>query len=382
MNGTWTDEYKYRLHKHKILGDTISTSSISRHQAYMIHSVQYKPAIKYALQHTRFAPSQCHELQKPVVNSLLPKMGFNRKMPRAVVFGPRALGGSEFIHLETEQFALQLTYYVRCLTRKGLQHRENIYLTAAYQRFLGLTKQFFQTDPNTICYKPRNSKMTFLCWTEIWKHDLRLISKTLWIPESQFENDQGIMETVLKRQRERAGTSSAISVRMIRNTNTVRLYLSCTFLSDLLVDPAAANLSIKDSIFDVSHPRQTTEVYPNQPRPSTAAIADWKFTIRAAFISGRRTFNTILTPHIDDIEPPAIETFQDFYSQQPQQEITNIIGNGLTEVDEESTKTIAAGLAEDSPITIFGDGSVKDGRSAHATRLSLGAEYLDTDCSI
>ena len=132
MNGTWTDEYKYRLHKHKILGDTISTSSISRHQAYMIHSVQYKPAIKYALQHTRFAPSQCHELQKPVVNSLLPKMGFNRKMLRAVVFGPRALGGSEFIHLETEQFALQLTYYVRCLTRQGLQNRENIHLTAAY----------------------------------------------------------------------------------------------------------------------------------------------------------------------------------------------------------------------------------------------------------
>ena len=159
------------------------------------------------------------------------------------------------------------------------------------------------------------------------------------------------METVLKRQRERAGTSSAISVRMIRNTNTVRLYLSCTFLSDLLVDPAAATLSIKDSIFDVSHPRQMTEVYPNQPRPSTAAIADWKFTIRAAFISGRRTVNTILTPRIDDTEPPAIKTFQDFYSQQ-QQEITNIIGHGLTEVDEESTNTIADGLAEDSPITI------------------------------
>ena len=367
MNGTWTDEYKYRLHKHKVLGDTISSSSISRHQVYMIHSVQYKPAI-YKI------------CAKPVVNSLLPKMGFNRKMPRAVVFGPRALGGSEFIHLKTEQFALQLTYYVRCLTCQGLQNRENLHLTAAYQRFLGLTKQFFQTDPNTICYKPRNSKMTFL-WTEIWKHDLRLISQTLWIPESQFKNDQGIMETVLKRQRERAGTSSAISDRMIRNTNTVRLYLRCTFLSDL-VDPTAETLSIKDYIFDVSHPRQTTEVYPNQPRPSTAAITNWQFTIRAAFISGRRTVNIIMTPRIEDIEPPAIDTFQDFYSQQPQ-EISNIIGNGLTEVDEESTKKIAAGLAEDSPITIFGEGSVKDGRGTHATRLYLGAEYLDTDsCSI
>ena len=90
-----------------------------------------------------------------------------------------------------------------------------------------------------------------------------------------------------------------------------------------------------------------------------------------------------MTPCTEEIEPPAIDTFQDFYSQQPQ-EISNIIGNGLTEVDEESTKTIAAGLAEDNPITIFGDGSVnKDGRGAHATCLYLGAEYLDdTDCSI
>ena len=120
------------------------------------------------------------QLQKPVVNSLLPKMGFNRKTPRAVVFGPHALGGSEFIHLETEQFTL---HYVRCLTCTGLQHTENIHLTAAYQHFLGLTTQFFRTNPNTICYKPRNSKMTFL-WAEIWKHNLRLISKILWIPES------------------------------------------------------------------------------------------------------------------------------------------------------------------------------------------------------
>lgn len=111
MDGTWTDEYKYRLHKDTVLGDTIGSSSISHHQAYMIHSVQYKLAIKYALQHTRFAPRQCDDLQKPVVNAILPKMGFNRKMPRAVVYGPRALGGMEFIHLETEQFALQLRYF-------------------------------------------------------------------------------------------------------------------------------------------------------------------------------------------------------------------------------------------------------------------------------
>lgn len=42
------------------------------------------------------------------------------------------------------------------------------------------------------------------------------------------------------------------------------------------------------------------------------------------------------------------------------------------------TKQFADGLAADSPITIFGDGSVKDGRGAHATHIYLaGSEYLD-----
>ena len=80
---------------------------------------------------------------------------------------------------------------------------------------------------------------------------------------------------------------------------------------------------------------------------------------------------------------PIIDTFGDFYSQQPHQEIlSNINGNGLEKVDELATKIFADGLAADKPITIFGDGSVKDRRGAHATRLYLGSEYLDTYYSI
>ena len=72
-----------------------------------------------------------------------------------------------------------------------------------------------------------------------------------------------------------------------------------------------------------------SEVYPEQPTPSTTAIKDWQFTIRAAFISGRRTINTTMTPREQPHAPQLIDTFGDFYSQQPQA-ITNIIGNGLT----------------------------------------------------
>ena len=156
------------------------------------------------------------------------------------------------------------------------------HLTAVYQHYLGLTTQFFTVHPDTICYKPLNSKMTFL-WTEMWKYDVQLISKSLWIPESPFDNDMGIMETVLlQRQRERAGTSSAISARMIRNTNTVRIYMRCTFLSDI-VEQTAGGPRIPDYIMHASRPRQMTEVHQNSQHPA---------------LQQSRTGNSLSEPHL------------------------------------------------------------------------------------
>ena len=232
LEGSWKAEFDHRLREHTTLTNIIQAGSISRQQAYMIHSIHYKPGITYALQHTRFTSVQCEDLQKPVVNALLPKMGFSRKMARAVVYGPRRLGGLEFIHIETEQFCLQLQYLVKCLSQSTLQTREYLHLTAAYQQYLGTKTQFFNQEPTRFCYKPLNSKLTFL-WTKLKEYDLRISSSILWTPHSKYENDQTIMDEVLTKQVELCGTLSAFSDRMIHNTNTVRLYLKCTFASDI-----------------------------------------------------------------------------------------------------------------------------------------------------
>ena len=41
------------------------------------------------------------------------------------------------------------------------------------------------------------------------------------------------MDEVIQKQSDLRGTVSAFSDRMIHNTNTVRLYLKCTFASDI-----------------------------------------------------------------------------------------------------------------------------------------------------
>ena len=190
----------------------------------MIHSIHYKPKINYALHHTQFTSARCSDLQKPVVNALLPKMGFSRKTARAIVYGPRRLGGLEFIHLEREQFCLQLQYLVRSLLKSTLQTWEYLHLVAAYQRYLGTEQQFFDQDPKKFCYKPTNSKLTFL-WTKLHEFNLQITSSILWTPASCFQDDKTIMDEVIQKEIELRGTVSAFSDRMVRNTNTVRIYL-------------------------------------------------------------------------------------------------------------------------------------------------------------
>jgi hypothetical protein len=56
-------------------------------------------------------------MQKPIVNSILPKTGINKKVVRAVVFGTAHHGGLGLDHLATVQIYGQLQYLlggIRC----------------------------------------------------------------------------------------------------------------------------------------------------------------------------------------------------------------------------------------------------------------------------
>ena len=48
---------------------------------------------------TGFTENQCHAIHKPFVAALLPKMGLNQNMPRAVIYGPMGLGGRDIMDL-------------------------------------------------------------------------------------------------------------------------------------------------------------------------------------------------------------------------------------------------------------------------------------------
>jgi hypothetical protein len=65
------------------------------------YNCYYLESISYTIAATRFSLQQCKTIQSPVVCATLHKMAMNFNVTRAIVFGPKRLGGMAFCHLHT-----------------------------------------------------------------------------------------------------------------------------------------------------------------------------------------------------------------------------------------------------------------------------------------
>jgi hypothetical protein len=138
----------------------IIDAAMKRHSAYLIFQINYKPALSYPLHHTLFTDQQCDSIQSSFINAILPKMGFNRHMPRVVIFGPQIYGGVALADAKVEQTVFLVTDMITELQRSTLVGKQFKYLIANYQRYLGTAIPFFHQNPADYPYKPRNSRIT------------------------------------------------------------------------------------------------------------------------------------------------------------------------------------------------------------------------------
>lgn len=120
-------------------------------------------------------------------------------------------------------------------------------------------------------------------------------------------------------------------------------------------------------LFNVERRVITSEVYPCQEKPSIKAINDWKKAVRSSYIHGDMRIGRILVEQtIGDESVP--RNLQLYIASQPSH-IKQIMGVQSEEWTEDTISAVVAALKEGKTITIFGDGSVKDGRGSHAYRI-------------
>jgi hypothetical protein len=112
IDGKSTAQHKALFDKARLFTSSIHGSRMRRQDAPIAYKCYYIASIGYNMTETTLSLNQCTSIQSPVVCATLNKMGINRNVAHAIVFGLKILGGLEMHHLYTIQGTKRLQYFL------------------------------------------------------------------------------------------------------------------------------------------------------------------------------------------------------------------------------------------------------------------------------
>ena len=228
LTGSMTMEKKFRQQQLKEFCTNLYNSPLSHYEAHSAYQTRYKSIATYPYTVTTFSTKTLNEIQKSSVKLLLPKLGVNRNMPRAVIYGPRALGGRQLMNLVVEQPARNLHTTIGHLRR---QDRLSTILYATMrdiQLEIGTKEPFFKLDPNKYTYATENTRWLYT-WKTAKEFGITLEIAKFWTPMPKYYDDKNIMSYAVKDP-----TYNGKNNYKLQSLNRCRLYQEAIFLSDLM----------------------------------------------------------------------------------------------------------------------------------------------------
>jgi hypothetical protein len=109
-NGRCEAHKKVMIDKAILYSNEIRNSTMWRGESAVAYNSIYMPSLVYGVPATKMTKEECEDIQRPVVNAILPKMGIVRSAPRKVVFRTKQYGGLGLTHLASLQRNSRLQY--------------------------------------------------------------------------------------------------------------------------------------------------------------------------------------------------------------------------------------------------------------------------------
>jgi hypothetical protein len=152
--------------KVSLYATAIHRSSVRKGEYGLAYKSFYLPSIVYGTPATTVSQQECYDIQKPVVNAILPKIGISIKAHRSVVFGTAQFGGLCLQQLAAYQGHNRLQYligHLRSNITTGKLMRSMLEYT---QLECGLSVNVLQED-----YERYSRVLLTENWTTgIWEH--------------------------------------------------------------------------------------------------------------------------------------------------------------------------------------------------------------------
>lgn len=250
-------------------------SSINKIEAWTFYHAMYIPSITYPLPLSNLTNAQCECLDREMKQAILPRCGYNRNTPNAVVYGPTELAGIELRSLPLEKGAAQLQSLVLCLCTGGVP-RDLANVAIAWAQYLVGTRISLFLDTTTPL--PHLNPMT-------WIPPIRSFLKTFggkleleqtFLPKLQRKRNSFIMDNM---------SQENFSSTEMQKINACRLYLRVTLVSDIVLSNGR---SIQETVVrgDKCLMSSYRGLKPYQDQPSQATWQLWKRAL-GKMIKGR-----------------------------------------------------------------------------------------------
>jgi hypothetical protein len=146
--------------------EAIINSTLNRGEGLIAYNSYYMASLSYGTSVTSLNLKECEELQRPVVNAILPNMAVNKNTSRIVVFGTSKYGGLGLDHLTVVQRFGQLQYLIGSLRTQDTT-------VDLYQMILAYTQLEYGTvTPKLEAEFPRYEQtiLTKNWITECWRY--------------------------------------------------------------------------------------------------------------------------------------------------------------------------------------------------------------------
>ena len=270
--GTWTDEFLHRRQQSRDLAMMLEGSTTASDTARVGYLMMVCPMIEYPLTVTQFSQKECDMIVSPVLRTCLSKMGYNRNMPKEVVFGPVELGGLGMHDLYIEQGIRQILALVGHLRQNSETSKMMTIELQWCQVQAGTSDHLLESPSTEIDYIET-------CWIMAIRdflrtYELRMQFSSSSLPSLQCDDDEFIMDALRLR-----GQCSALELQRL---NACRMHLQVFRVSDISsadgTHLCAAILQGKASPMHSSSSR-----WPRQGRPPSTWWRLWRQKLRGVF---------------------------------------------------------------------------------------------------
>jgi hypothetical protein len=252
------------------MSTVLSQTYFNAREADLGFTTVFTPSVKYALPVTSIPQHRLQTIQKPTINSVLPRLGYNTHMPRSVVFGTKSRGGIGLLNLPTEQGTSQIQLLISHIRARSYLYKTIIILIETYQLAAGTTTSpLLDTTPRLYIDSP---------WIQSVQHFLQTINGTIYIPDIMNITPNRINDSPIMSIENNMFTKSDLEC-----INACRIFLQVTYMSEIcndngttiLQDAIKGTVDINDKplIWKISTSKLT---WPRQPRPPTSSWNKWK----------------------------------------------------------------------------------------------------------